>query len=214
MSGYEHISYPHNQELELSPFRATPASRVSSLHDDGDFVSSIATERGDDEMPSMSPGTGARDLGHSEAEDSLDNRMEVRSGAMKTFLGNDKPSQGTRQRTTRSTCKPLDGDSWAWEIAAVILSLVMSGITVLTLILIDNKKLPDLPIGITPNTLISILTTISKSSLLFTVGQCLGQLKWVWFSRRGRPMKDMGTFDEASRGPWGSLQLIWRTKGA
>lgn len=83
----------------------------------------------------------------------------------------------------------------------------MSGITVLTLILIDNKKLPDWPLGITPNTLISILTTISKSRLLFAVGECFDQLKWAWFSRRGRPMKVIGTFDEAS------LLLIWRTKG-
>ena len=35
----------------------------------------------------------------------------------------------------------------------------------------------------------------------------MSQLKWVWFCRRERLMKDIATFDEASRGPWGSLLL-------
>ena len=94
----------------------------------------------------------------------------------------------------KGACKSLDGDSWAWETVAVILSLVIRGVTVLKLILIDNKKLLDWPLGITPNTLI------------FTIS------KWVEFSSRGRLRKDIGPFDEVSCGPWGSLLLIWRIK--
>ncbi|PYH94643.1 hypothetical protein BO71DRAFT_398793 [Aspergillus ellipticus CBS 707.79] len=59
------------------------------------------------------------------------------------------------------------------------------------------------------NSVISWLSTLSKASLLFAVGEMLGQLKWVWFAQKERPMLDLRAFDSASRGAWGSLGLCW-----
>jgi hypothetical protein len=38
-------------------------------------------------------------------------------------------------------------------------------------------------------------------------------LKWSWFQGRSKKMWDFELFDNASRGPWGSLMLLVRTKG-
>ncbi|KAH8904952.1 hypothetical protein BR93DRAFT_882125 [Coniochaeta sp. PMI_546] len=42
----------------------------------------------------------------------------------------------------------------------------------------------------------------------------LGQLKWIWFlSSKRRPLIDFQTFDEATKGGWGSWKLLLRFKG-
>jgi hypothetical protein len=34
-------------------------------------------------------------------------------------------------------------------------------------------------------------------------------LKWVWFAKRARPLSDLKVFDNASRGIYGSVELVW-----
>jgi hypothetical protein len=89
MSEYTHMTTPHVEHLELSPFRDAPGSRVSSLQDNWDLVSSMATEDGNDGVPrSMSPSHGTMELGHSET-DVLRSRIEPKYGAVasnKPFL--------------------------------------------------------------------------------------------------------------------------------
>ena len=41
-----------------------------------------------------------------------------------------------------------------------------------------------------------------------SVAKALGQLKWLWFTRPKKPLMDFVAFDEASKGPWGSLLLL------
>ncbi|MBE3042247.1 DUF3176 domain-containing protein [Candidatus Bathyarchaeota archaeon] len=36
----------------------------------------------------------------------------------------------------------------------------------------------------------------------------ISQAKWPWF-RQARPLRHIGTFDLASRGAWGSVQLLF-----
>lgn len=45
--------------------------------------------------------------------------------------------------------------------------------------------------------------------MLMVVGQGLGQLKWQHFERRPRRLLDFDVFENASRGPWGSLRLLY-----
>ncbi|KAK4213829.1 hypothetical protein QBC37DRAFT_285129 [Rhypophila decipiens] len=60
------------------------------------------------------------------------------------------------------------------------------------------------------NTVISTLTAVGKSFMLFGVSSCLGQLKWVYFlpSRKGNPLSHFGYFDEAAKGPLGALRIL------
>ncbi|PYI08396.1 hypothetical protein BO78DRAFT_310695 [Aspergillus sclerotiicarbonarius CBS 121057] len=63
------------------------------------------------------------------------------------------------------------------------------------------------------NSVISWLSTLAKACVLYAVCQSLGQLKWIWFSQRSRPLSDLGCFDSASRGVLGSALLVWLLKG-
>ncbi|KAJ4329302.1 hypothetical protein N0V84_000197 [Fusarium piperis] len=62
--------------------------------------------------------------------------------------------------------------------------------------------------GITLNALIAIIATIFRAILAFVGLQVLAQLKWDWVSASFRPMSDVQRFDDASRGAWGSLELL------
>ncbi|KAI8716548.1 hypothetical protein NCS52_00948900 [Fusarium sp. LHS14.1] len=62
--------------------------------------------------------------------------------------------------------------------------------------------------GITLNALVAIIATIFRAILAFVALQVLAQLKWDWVSGRFRPMNDVQRFDDASRGAWGSLELL------
>ncbi|PVH83592.1 hypothetical protein DL98DRAFT_486436 [Cadophora sp. DSE1049] len=65
--------------------------------------------------------------------------------------------------------------------------------------------------GITINSILSWLSTIARSALLVPITKGISQLKWTWFSSVQR-LADLQRFDDASRGPWGSLMLLWSLK--
>jgi hypothetical protein len=77
----------------------------------------------------------------------------------------------------------------------------------------DGKAMPNWKLGITINAFISIFSGFAKSALLLPTAEALGQLKWDWFRRSEKKMLDFEVMDSASRGPWGSMVMLARTKG-
>ena len=73
---------------------------------------------------------------------------------------------------------------------------------------------------ITLNTVIAILSTIASSALLAFVGPALSQHLWNAFAQTrkakdvpvARAARDLCILDGASRGPWGSLELLLRLR--
>lgn len=109
-------------------------------------------------------------------------------------------------------------DTWFSEILAISFSLACFIAIVALLSSFDGKQSPQLAYGLTLNTIVSIQATACKSSLLFLVAESIGQLKWVWFFQRGKdskkkPLQDIQSFDGASRGPLGSLTILFEHKG-
>ncbi|KAG2415018.1 hypothetical protein HFD88_006208 [Aspergillus terreus] len=103
-----------------------------------------------------------------------------------------------------------------WEIFSITFSTLCLLAIVGIIRFYDQKKMPSFPHGLTLNATVSILATCSKSALLCMIGTSVGQLKWLWFSgRRERPLYDLQSFDDATRGPWGSMMLLmrWPHKG-
>lgn len=100
---------------------------------------------------------------------------------------------------------------WLWELLSWVVSAVCMGIIALILLLSDDKSMP--ASDITLNSIISVLSGVAKAALLLPTAECLGQMKWSWFWRDTKKVEDFETFDMASRGPWGSFVLLWRTKG-
>lgn len=99
-------------------------------------------------------------------------------------------------------------DTWILQALAVCGSMLLLGVLVALLIYFDNKPVFDWN-GITLNAIMALVATILKALVAFTVSECLGQAKWIWFSRQQRPVRDLARIDEASRGPLGSVKILW-----
>ncbi|PKY08257.1 hypothetical protein P168DRAFT_308339 [Aspergillus campestris IBT 28561] len=98
-------------------------------------------------------------------------------------------------------------DTWAWEIGSVTLAVVGLALLVAFLVTINNTPYANWQYTASPNTVVSIIVTITKAALLVPVSSCLGQLKWNLFQDPA-PLYHMQVIDQASRGPWGSLEIL------
>lgn len=102
-----------------------------------------------------------------------------------------------------------DPGSWYPEIGAVILSCLTLTAAAIILRYEDGKPITQYAFYLSLNTVISILGTVAKSSLTFALAACIGQDKWNWFRLRRSELLGFQRFDEASRGPLGSLKFLW-----
>jgi hypothetical protein len=100
-------------------------------------------------------------------------------------------------------------DHWLFEALALWLSSVSLAAIVIILVVHVNRPLPRWPLSITINALISVFAVIMKSALLVPVASAIGQSKWYWFGGRPHPLADIQVYDDASRGPWGSLLMLF-----
>ena len=110
---------------------------------------------------------------------------------------------------------------WLWELFAWV--LCASGLAAIAIILavIDGKPMPrwtatsrytSTKLTVTINSVISIFSTLVKSTLLIPVVAALQQLKWIWFGK-DRPLSHIKKFEGAGKGPLGSAILIWTLRG-
>lgn len=103
-------------------------------------------------------------------------------------------------------------DTWALEIAALILAVVSLVVIIILLSVYDGK--PQFSFGfLNLNAVIAILAAAFRIGFMVPVGEALAQWKWLWFSKKPRPLGDFDSIDDASRGSRGSLLLLWETKG-
>ncbi|OJZ83718.1 hypothetical protein ASPFODRAFT_35189 [Aspergillus luchuensis CBS 106.47] len=99
--------------------------------------------------------------------------------------------------------------SWfCWELTGIIVSAGLLAAIIIILKVYDHQPQPKWW-HISLNSVISFLSTLSRASLMFSVGELIGQLKWVWFAQQEQPLSHLQSFDSASRGALGSLTLIW-----
>lgn len=121
-------------------------------------------------------------------------------------------------------------DSWAPEIASCFIALGSLVSLIVILAVYDNEVLQDVPLGLSINTVVSILASTLKASMIMPVAECkcsrmitrisllilidiaISQLKWLWFGGNDRPLRDFEHFDQASRGPWGSILLVFHLR--
>jgi hypothetical protein len=75
---------------------------------------------------------------------------------------------------------------------------------------ISEKAVSSWTLPIEPNALVSVFSALAKAALMAAVPACISQLKWLHVaSGSPKPLNDLQTFDEASRGPFGSLLFMW-----
>ncbi|KAJ5392011.1 hypothetical protein N7509_007501 [Penicillium cosmopolitanum] len=98
--------------------------------------------------------------------------------------------------------------SWTWEAGGCALSIVSIVLLVVFLVYVDGDKYASWEHSISPNTVVSVISTVAKASMLVPVSSCLSQLKWTTF-HNPTPFYHMQVFDQASRGPVGALESLW-----
>lgn len=103
-------------------------------------------------------------------------------------------------------------DYWTWELFGVLGSAALIIGIAIILNRFDGKRQPSWK-HVSLNSLISWLSTAARFFLLMPITRGLGQLKWVWFAEKERPLSDLEDFDFASRGVPGSAKLLWKLKG-
>ncbi|KAK3996636.1 hypothetical protein QBC44DRAFT_317245 [Cladorrhinum sp. PSN332] len=138
---------------------------------------------------------------------------------LKSISGKDTPTVHTSsllgdkpQITIIETAAPNLLQVWWLEGLACLLVVSMLAAVVATIRPYEGKPLPQLPYNLSINTLVAIYFVTLKSALAFVLSQLLGQLKWSGFERT-LPLYRLAQYDDASRGPWGSLILLWSFRG-
>ncbi|KAK4553692.1 hypothetical protein LTR86_009190 [Recurvomyces mirabilis] len=125
-------------------------------------------------------------------------------------------SEATHKKHRKNTLLRHWTDDWLQEYICVVLGAVFIVALAIVLLKQDGKPPPSFGAAfggaLTLNTVISIIAAAAKALLLLPVMECVGQLKWIWFLHRKRPLHDFSMFDQASRGLFGGLTLAWRTR--
>ncbi|KAK2770326.1 hypothetical protein CKAH01_14815 [Colletotrichum kahawae] len=84
----------------------------------------------------------------------------------------------------------------------------------------DEELVPVLPLGVDFDVIIVAMFTCVRVAMSGIVESCISQAAWIWVSdaRQSRThdmrarLEDFKIYDEASRGLWGSICLIWRLR--
>lgn len=98
---------------------------------------------------------------------------------------------------------------WIWEISALVGVFASFAVLVTLLAVFDGRAIFDWK-SITLNTIVSTLSLFLRGLLLYSLSECIGQWKWMLFGRSERSLIDFERIDQASRGPLGSLALLWQ----
>ena len=100
-------------------------------------------------------------------------------------------------------------DRWLLELSACGGSLLALFAILIFLYHYDGRAQPEWPYNVTINSVTSLFTTVMKALMLVAVTSCLSQSNWIHFRTRSHSFNDFLVYDSASRGPNGSLQLLW-----
>jgi len=117
-----------------------------------------------------------------------------------------------RARWNRDLC--IGPRSWGLETASILFSLSCFVAMVVVLAKINGRLLSSWGLPVSPNAVISILSTASKATLILPIAECISQLKWLHLGKRGYNLEQLEAYDGASRGSWGSVKFFWSARGA
>lgn len=96
---------------------------------------------------------------------------------------------------------------WKWELLTWAIGTATAACIVILFFVFDNRPLSHWHSRVSIAAIVAALAQVAQSSLMAPVASCIGQIKWQWF-RKVRSTYDLEIYDEASRGPAGSLWLL------
>lgn len=96
---------------------------------------------------------------------------------------------------------------WVLEIVTSMGSLVILAAVAVIFRTVDNQPLSDWTFPVSLNAAISILTTACSAAIMHGISTFISQLMWLHFKNGAQKLEHLEKFDEASRGPLGSLKF-------
>ncbi|EQB55348.1 hypothetical protein CGLO_04733 [Colletotrichum gloeosporioides Cg-14] len=99
---------------------------------------------------------------------------------------------------------------WKYELLAITVSVLAFISMVILLKVSGGKPQPQFAYSINLTTTIAIFTTLLRAAMLYIIAEVVGQRKWIWMESP-RPLRHIEHFDNAGRGLWGSLKLLFLT---
>lgn len=98
---------------------------------------------------------------------------------------------------------------WKWEIFTWTLGTIGFLANLILMVISNGMLQKEWHSRIQITAFVAALAQVSQSALLVPTASSIGQLKWEWVSLLRRPAMDIQRFDLASRGPDGSMRLLW-----
>ncbi|XPS90735.1 hypothetical protein M3J09_000168 [Ascochyta lentis] len=99
--------------------------------------------------------------------------------------------------------------TWRWEIFTWVLGTVGYLSNLILVCISDGMLQKNWHSRIQITAFVAALAQVSQSALLVPTASSIAQLKWKWVLTASRPAQDIDRFDLASRGPDGSMRLLW-----
>jgi hypothetical protein len=96
-------------------------------------------------------------------------------------------------------------ETWTVELLGFVIAAAARGAIIALLRMFEGQREPRWPI--TLNFLISLLGTLASACTLYGAHHSISQLKWIWFTRRARPLVDLQSFQLANH-TTGAVQLF------
>jgi hypothetical protein len=121
------------------------------------------------------------------------------------------PGEDTKPQPRSSRLPWTSIIAWKWELVTWLLGTTALGAIIILLILYKDEPLKKWTAEFRLATAIAALSQVAQSALLVSVSSGIGQLKWSYL-RKERSTLDISRFEEASRGPQGSLMLLLSTR--
>ncbi|KAK0619445.1 hypothetical protein B0T14DRAFT_208645 [Immersiella caudata] len=101
---------------------------------------------------------------------------------------------------------------WVLEVLWCFVGLGSAAVIITVLAQYNDKKAPEWPLAVSLNAFLALLASLMKAALLIPVAEGLGQLRWIWFTRKARRADDFELFDAATRGVSGRFMLLMSLK--
>lgn len=101
---------------------------------------------------------------------------------------------------------------WLWEMVCCVLATSSLIAIIATLRTHDSNTLPQWPYGLSINTIIATYTFVLKASAGLVLTEGLSHLKWTKLSQP-QSLHSFVAHDDASRGPLGSMKLLYQNRG-
>jgi len=107
----------------------------------------------------------------------------------------------------------VNSETWQVEAVSLIFSVILLIVLLFTLRHYNGKVFAPITHSITINTFLSVCVAIMITLLMSSLSSGIGQLKWIRAQRSPVRVVELDTLDQASRGPWGGLCLLFRFHG-